>query len=325
MLTTEEIEHALSEAYRLNQATSLRFELPGQSRVAVDIEELSGATLVQNTIITEKRGLQISLQRQDPTVVMYFQLKGGSDFSLKHDLHIPERHHTLCYLPTLQSNYFIDQDTYFQDLAIRFKPEVVASQLLEEGMSDDDWQRLLEEGDQPFTTIQESRQMGSQMADTLYQIKNCPYKGKFGRAYKDSIIRLLLIDQLLIFRQSRQKLVAPDTKLTQRDVEALHELKQYLEQHFLEELSLEKIARTVGLNTFKLKYGFKKLFDTSVMRYIDDQKMQYARQLLLDSDQDVLAVADQLGYNHYSNFSAAFKRRFGYSPVRLREPSLVLN
>lgn len=325
MLTTEEIEYSVGEVLRRNQSASLRFDHPGLAKVTLDIEELSGASLIQSTFATGKESLIIPLLRHEPTVVMYFQLQGGVNFCLKNSVDVPERHHALCYLPLLDSNFVVDQHTIVQDLAIRFKPDVVAAQLLEVGMEDEDWQRLLEEGDQPFSTIRESQQMGSQMIETLRQLENCPYKGKFGLAYKDSLIRLLLIEQLMIFRQNRQKLEAPDTKLTRQDIEALHELKRYLEQNYLDDLSLDKIAKVSGLNNFKLKYGFKKLFDTSVMRYIDDQKMSHARQLLLDGRQEVLEVADLLGYNHYTNFSAAFKRRFGCSPVRLKEQAFSLN
>jgi AraC-like DNA-binding protein len=30
---------------------------------------------------------------------------------------------------------------------------------------------------------------------------------------------------------------------------------------------------------------------------------------------DIQAVADELGYKHYNNFSTAFKKRFGYPPA----------
>ncbi|MGA0555618.1 helix-turn-helix transcriptional regulator [Larkinella sp. VNQ87] len=325
MLTTEEIEHTVNEAYRKNRAASLRLEQPGLGQVVVEIEELSGASLSQSTYITEESRLQFRLYRPEATLLMFFQLRGNGRFSLKHDVWVPERHHSLCYLPILLSKFVVGENQSMQSLAIKFDPKVAAAQLLEEGMEDDDWQRMLEDGDQPFSTIRQSRPMGAQLAEIVRQLVNCPYKGKFAQTYKDSLVRLLLIEQLLIFRENRVHLNGADTKLTRRDIEALHDLKQYLEQHFLEDLSLEKIARHFGLNTFKLKYGFKKLFDTSVMRYIDDQKMQYARRLLLDSQQDVLEVADQLGYNHYSNFSVAFKRRFGCSPVQVKEQALVLN
>lgn len=320
MLKTEELEHTLSEALRLNRATSLRFDEPTGGRVAVDIEELTGASLVQTQVSTEKSPLLIPIHQPRPVVVMYFQVKGGSPFSLNDSLRVPERHHSLCCLPAYQLNYDVGEHTAFQDVSIRFKPDIVASQLLEENASDDDWQRLLEGCDEPFSRLRQSQRMGSQMQATLHQLLHCPYNGRLGQTYKDALVRLLLVDQLVAFRQDRRAAAVLDAKLTRRDVETLHDLKHFLEAHYLEDLSLDKIAREFGLNTFKLKYGFRKLFDTSVMRFVDDARMAHARQLLLDGGHEPFDVAEQIGYTHYANFSAAFKRKFGQSPSQLRAP-----
>lgn len=320
MLTTEELEHTLGEALRLNQATSLRFDEPTLGRLSLDIEELSGASLIHTQVASEKRPLLIPITVPKPVVVMYFQVHGGVKFSLNDSVRMPERHHSLCCLPGYRLNYDVGENTSFQDLAIRFKPDVLAAQLQEEGAADDDWQRLLEGGDEPFATLRASQRISPRMQGTLHQLLHCPYNGKFGRTYKDALIRLLLVEQLVAFRQDRQATSVLDAKLTRRDVETLHELRTHLEAHYLEDLSLDKIAREFGLNTFKLKYGFRKLFDTSVMRFVDDARMAHARRLLLDGGHEPFDVAEQIGYAHYANFSAAFKRKFGQSPSQLRAP-----
>ena len=52
------------------------------------------------------------------------------------------------------------------------------------------------------------------------------------------------------------------------------------------------------------------------MRFIDGKKMNYAKQILLAQADNTgrFDLSDLLGYNHYSNFSAAFKKHFGHSP-----------
>lgn len=318
MLNTEELEHTLGEALRLNQPTSLRFGEPTGAQVAVDIEELTGASSIQTRVSTEKSPLLIPVIQPEPVVVMYFQVAGSTPFSLNDSLRVPERHHSLCCLPSYRINYDVGENTSFRDLSIRFKPDVVASQLLEENASDDDWQRLLEGCDEPFSRLRASRRMGARMQENLHQLLHCPYNGRFGQTYRDALVRLLLVEQLVTFRQDRQAAAVLDAKLTRRDVETLHDLKAYLEAHYLQDLSLDKIAREFGLNTFKLKYGFRKLFATSVMRFVDDARMDHARHLLLDGGHEPFDVAERLGYAHYANFSAAFKRKFGHSPSRLR-------
>jgi len=47
--------------------------------------------------------------------------------------------------------------------------------------------------------------------------------------------------------------------------------------------------------------------------------MNYARDLLIQPNVAVNDIADELGYQHYNNFSTAFKRKFGYSPASIRQ------
>lgn len=48
--------------------------------------------------------------------------------------------------------------------------------------------------------------------------------------------------------------------------------------------------------------------------------MQQAHEAILKSDVALKQLSERLGYSHVSNFSAAFKQRFGYAPGSLRKP-----
>ena len=106
-----------------------------------------------------------------------------------------------------------------------------------------------------------------------------------------------------------------ETRLSKADIDLLNDIKTYLDQHYLEVESMRQLIRQFCINSFKLKHGFKKLFSNSVMKYVDEHKMNYARTMLQQGGVDVADMADELGYKHYNNFSTAFKKRFGYSPA----------
>lgn len=74
----------------------------------------------------------------------------------------------------------------------------------------------------------------------------------------------------------------------------------------------------VGINQTKLKSGFKQLFGTTVFGYLTDIRMEKARLLILSEKKNVGEVADLVGYQHPHHFAAAFKRKFGYSPGKLK-------
>ena len=78
--------------------------------------------------------------------------------------------------------------------------------------------------------------------------------------------------------------------------------------------NLTEIARTVGLNEYKLKRGFKETFHTTVFGYLTEQRLLLARQYLQDTDKTAAEISFELGYATPQHFNNAFKKRFGVPP-----------
>jgi len=167
----------------------------------------------------------------------------------------------------------------------------------------------------PFVTLDTPQVIKPAIYQCIHDYINCPYAGPLGAAYKDNIILNLLIHQLATFTGTMCEPGDTRTSLSRVDIDLMNEIKTYLDQHYLEIGSLQEITRKFCINSFKLKHGFKQLFSNSVMKYVDEHKMNYARTKLQQGQVDLTHVADELGYKHYNNFSTAFKKRFGYSPA----------
>jgi AraC-like DNA-binding protein len=250
--------------------------------------------------------------------MMFFQIENGSHFFQNQSVVVPESHHSLNYLPYFQTGYHAAKNSLFHSVCVKLEPSLVLNEWLDPYI-DEEWYRLLQNYE-PFVTFHRSKPMNRFISESVHQLVNCPYKGRLAVDFKEALIKLLFLSQRADFRDGTERVACiNDKKLSRRDIEALHEVRSYLEAHFLDDLSLGCIVRKFGLNMFKLKYGFKMLYNTPVMRFIDQKKMNYAKQLLLDqSEIDRFDIADRLGYNHYSNFSNAFKKHFGYSPTTFK-------
>ena len=98
------------------------------------------------------------------------------------------------------------------------------------------------------------------------------------------------------------------------EVERLHHAREILIQQSAEPPSLKELARQVGLNDRKLKQGFRHLFNTTVFGYLQNYRMQQAKQLLNQSNLTIAAVAARVGYRNPEAFSTAFRRKFSISP-----------
>lgn len=78
--------------------------------------------------------------------------------------------------------------------------------------------------------------------------------------------------------------------------------------------SIIELSKEVGLNDFKLKKGFRSLFDNTVYGVVLEARLEKARQLLTQPGLSVTQISLQVGYSNHGHFSAAFKKRFGMTP-----------
>lgn len=97
--------------------------------------------------------------------------------------------------------------------------------------------------------------------------------------------------------------------------EAIAELaRDILVSEFKNPPSIALLSQRVGTNQLKLKKLFHHFFDCTPYGLVLEVKMQHAYQLLKSGQYQVAVVADLVGYNQASNFSAAFVRYFGFTP-----------
>jgi len=82
--------------------------------------------------------------------------------------------------------------------------------------------------------------------------------------------------------------------------------------------SIGYLAQEVGLSTTVLSAEFSKIFNCNVSGYVVERRMMTAYHLLGSTKMPLKQVAYEVGYNHASNFSLAFKRYFGSTPRQVR-------
>ena len=103
------------------------------------------------------------------------------------------------------------------------------------------------------------------------------------------------------------------------DKEKLVALYEYITDNYLEPLTLSGLAKKFTLNEFKVKKGFKQLYQQSVFNYILSMRLQKAKALLLDGSMTVSEVSDIIGYSSVHNFSNSFFKMYNYRPNQLRQ------
>ncbi|WP_335054395.1 helix-turn-helix transcriptional regulator [Nostoc sp.] len=156
------------------------------------------------------------------------------------------------------------------------------------------------------------------MQSVLYQILNCPYRNFIREIYLQSKaleLVALWLAQELDYRQVNQSKV----KLSPDDIERIYYAKDILITNLLHPPTLLELARRVAVNERKLKEGFRQIFGTTVFGYLNDYRMEQAKQILTEQKLTVAQVAHAVGYSHLSHFAAAFRKKFGVNPSAYRQ------
>ncbi len=152
-----------------------------------------------------------------------------------------------------------------------------------------------------------------EMKDILYAIMNCKFQGATRLLYLEAKTLELFSLQMLQLNSATEPSL---NTITMADKEKLKAVYAYIEENYLLPLSLESLSLNFMLNEFKLKKGYKTLFNTTVFNHIYHLRMAKAKRLLTEENMNVSMVSDLIGYHNIAAFSTAFKKRFGYSPSK---------
>lgn len=105
----------------------------------------------------------------------------------------------------------------------------------------------------------------------------------------------------------------------QQDKKLAHRLHDYLTQLEGGMPTLLELASTFGRSAQLLNDDFAAEYGESIYCFMQERRLQQAHEAILKTDIALKQLSERMGYTHVSNFSAAFKRRFGYAPGHLRK------
>ncbi len=84
------------------------------------------------------------------------------------------------------------------------------------------------------------------------------------------------------------------------------------------DVRLVELAAHHGMSVRSLCRHFRQTFGKTILGYVAEQRMENARIGLAADGLTIEQAAYIAGFAHASNFSSAFRRRFGYSPINGR-------
>lgn len=110
----------------------------------------------------------------------------------------------------------------------------------------------------------------------------------------------------------------PDAKLLSFKQQSLIDVREYIDAHYAEKISLDRLSEVFSINKYYLERIFKEQFGVSIMNYLLSIRITHAKQLLRFSDKSIEQIGLECGISPLYYFSRIFKQTEGLSPSEYR-------
>ncbi|PWV49034.1 helix-turn-helix transcriptional regulator [Chitinophaga sp. S165] len=225
--------------------------------------------------------------------------------------------HNLFFNPSTEENMDMFKQRGFEVVALAFSTDRFLELAANGGRVLDGLANKVAGGTGTYLNKRINPPITPRMSMVLEEIRQCRVNGGAKKLFLQSKALELLALQCEQYEQVEQ--VRPESVLISvADRERIHYAKDILLKSIQNPPSLAELSRLAGLNEFKLKNGFRQVFNNTVFGYLNDHRMDYARRMIIGQQFSLTEIADQLGFSSLQHFSIAFKKKYGVSPSRMQ-------
>ncbi len=146
-------------------------------------------------------------------------------------------------------------------------------------------------------------------------LENNQFTGTLKNIYLESKV----LELTALFFKAFEEKDSNRNRLTKKENEQILNAQKILKEHLENPPGIIELAHLVGMNEYKLRLGFKELFDNTIYGYLRQQRMIKAKELIENKELSVSEAGYMVGYSNMSHFSSAFKNEFGISPKKLKK------
>ena len=140
---------------------------------------------------------------------------------------------------------------------------------------------------------------------------------------KDSFLQMLSFFQILyVLSNSESRQLASSAFAhvpVDRESMRAQRIKDYISEHYADDLSLDDLASRFGMSSTSLSRYFKAATGKTIMGYIIEMRLGVASRALVDTDSNISDICYSCGFNNLSNFNRIFKSKRNMSPREFRQ------
>ena len=126
-----------------------------------------------------------------------------------------------------------------------------------------------------------------------------------------AMIRLLLARLLTIVELS------PADEL--QTIDLTSRLVDYLSKNYLQPLTLEEVAKSLGVSRYHVSHVFSSRMKTNFSDYLNFLRLDYACELLQTTDKSISDISMDAGFSSQRTFNRAFQKNYSLAPRQYRQ------
>ncbi|MGN0242181.1 MAG: response regulator [Candidatus Weimeria sp.] len=144
----------------------------------------------------------------------------------------------------------------------------------------------------------------------LERIEKAEHPGTFSGLsdYEEFIMETLMLLHQILLNENEEP--------TQRKI---HEAVAYIQEHYSEDLNMAVVSNYISMNYSLFSLAFKQNTGENFVSYLKKLRLNKARKLLEETDEKIIDISHEVGYDNEKHFSKLFKSEFGVSPVDYRK------
>ncbi|MCZ7935723.1 AraC family transcriptional regulator [Agrobacterium leguminum] len=96
---------------------------------------------------------------------------------------------------------------------------------------------------------------------------------------------------------------------------------EYIKANLTKDMTLDELASLVQMSRFHFSRSFKETFGVSPIRYINRERVTFAKSVLLTSRASITEISETLGFGSIQNFIRTFREITGVTPLEFRRGS----
>lgn len=140
---------------------------------------------------------------------------------------------------------------------------------------------------------------------------------------KMNYYKIKVLEVLLFLSTIDKKEEVVKEYFAKKHVDKVKEIQRIITTNIQRKYTLEELAKSQNISLTTMKRCFKGVYGSSIYSYIKTYRIEEAAKLLINTNENILDIANKVGYENGSKFAAVFKDIIGISPSEFRKNKTI--